>query len=323
MESIVTLTPNPAIDISTSVDEVVPIRKLRCADARRDPGGGGINVARVVRRLGGVVSAIYPAGGATGELLRRLVERERVQGVAIPVAEETREDFTVFDRKSGKQYRFVLPGPPLSEAEWRACLNALEAMQTLPPFIVCSGSLPPGVPDDFYARVARFAKARGSKVVLDTSGEPLASALREGVSVLKPNLRELQELANVPLTDEQSWLAAGRRLIESGSAELIALTLADKGSLLMTRDGALRASVPDVKVVSTVGAGDSFVGGLVWALASGHSTVEAFRWGVAAGTAAVLNPGTELCHADDVARLFEKVEPVDCSGPQPSSSRVR
>lgn len=310
MESIVTLTPNPAIDVSTSVDEIWPVRKLRCTEARRDPGGGGINVARVVRRLGGLVSAIYPAGGSTGNLLRRLVEREGIQSFAIPVAEETRESFTVLDQKSGQQYRFVLPGSTLSETDWRACLNALETMQTSPPFIVCSGSLPPGMPDDFYARVARFAKARGSKVILDTSGEPLASALREGVYALKPNLRELQEFVNAPLTDERSWLAAGRRLIESGAAEIIALTLAEKGSLLITRDGALRANVPAVEVVSTVGAGDSFVGGLVWALASGHSTDEAFRWGVAAGTAAVLNPGTELSHADDVARLVEQVKSV-------------
>ena len=131
MKPIVTLTPNPAIDISTSVEEIVPIRKLRCAEARRDPGGGGINVARVVQRLGGMVSAIYPAGGATGELLRRLVERERVQGVAIPMVEETREDFTVLDQKSGKQYRFVLPGALLSEQEWRVCLDAIAAVDQL------------------------------------------------------------------------------------------------------------------------------------------------------------------------------------------------
>ena len=313
MKSIATFTPNPAIDISTSVEEIVPIRKLRCAEARRDPGGGGINVARVVQRLGGAVSAIYPAGGATGELLRRLVEREGIKNFAISVAEETRENFTVLEQPSGKQYRFVLPGSRLSEVEWHACLDALDAMDTVPPFIVCSGSLPPGVPVGFYARVARFAKTHGSKLILDTSGKPLAEALREGVYMMKPNLRELQELANTPLDDQQDWLAAGRRLIDSGAAEIIALTLADKGSLLMTREGALRANVPDVKVMSTVGAGDSFVGGLVWALASGHNTVEAFKWGVAAGTAAVLNPGTELCHADDVARLVEQVDPV-CIG---------
>jgi 6-phosphofructokinase 2 len=310
MALIVTLTPNPAIDISTSVDEVVPVRKLRCEAARRDPGGGGINVARVVQRLGAEVTAVYPAGGCTGELLRRLVKREGLQSVAIPVAEETRESFTALDQKSGEQYRFVLPGAPLSEAEWRACLDALEAVDPLPPFVVCSGSLPPGVPDDFYARVARFAKARGAKLILDTSGEPLARALQEGVYLVKPNLRELQELADMPLADEKSWLTATRRLIEAGSAQVIALTLADRGALLVTRDGALRASTPDVKVVSTVGAGDSFVGGIVWALANGHGTTDAFRWGLAAGTAAVLNSGTELSHASDISRLFEQVKPT-------------
>lgn len=310
MESIVTVTPNPAIDISTSVDEVVPIRKLRCAEARRDPGGGGINVARVVRRLGGEVAAIFPAGGVTGELLRQLVEREGVRSLAIGAENETREDFTVREQKSGQQYRFVLPGLPLSEAEWRACLDALEAMEPLPPFIVCSGSLPPGVPDDFYARVARLAKAGGSKVALDTSGKPLARALEEGVHVVKPNLRELREFANMPDADERASLAAARHLIESGGAEIVALTLAEHGARLITRDGAVRADVPDVTVVSTVGAGDSFLGGLVWALANGRAHLEAFRWAVAAGTAAVLNPGTELCHADDVVRLFEQVKPL-------------
>jgi 6-phosphofructokinase 2 len=310
MASIVTLTPNPAIDISTSVEEVVPVRKLRCAKARRDPGGGGINVARVVRRLGGDVTAIYPAGGVGGAMLRKLVEGEGIRSVAIPASQETREDFTVTDEKSGEQYRFVLAGLPLAEAEWRACLDALEATQPLPAFIVCSGSLPPGVPDDFYARVARFAKARGIKMVLDASGAPLRRALQEGVCLLKPNLRELQDLAKGPLADERSWLAAGRRLIEAGAAEMIALTLAEKGALLISRDHALRAEVPGIKVVSTVGAGDSFVGGLVWSLASGHDTSEAFRWGLAAGTAAVLNHGTELSHADDVARLFKQVKPI-------------
>jgi 6-phosphofructokinase 2 len=310
MELIVTLTPNPAIDISTSVDEVVPIRKLRCAQARRDPGGGGINVARVVRRLGTAVAAIYPAGGVTGELLRQLVEREGVRSLAIGAVNETREDFTVREQKSGEQYRFVLPGLPLSESEWRACLDALESMEPMPAFIVCSGSLPPGVPDDFYARVARLAKARGSKLALDTSGKPLARALEEGVHVVKPNLRELREFANMPHADEQASLEAARRLIESGGAEIVALTLAEHGARLVTRDGAVRAEVPDVKAVSTVGAGDSFLGGLVWALANGRTDLEAFRWAVAAGTAAVLNPGTELCHAEDVVRLFEQVKPT-------------
>jgi 6-phosphofructokinase 2 len=309
MESIVTVTPNPAIDVSTAVDELVPIRKLRCAAARRDAGGGGINVARVVRRLGGDVSALYPAGGETGDVLKRLVTQDGVRSVPITIGGETREDFTVLDRKSGNQYRFVLPGPTLVEREWVACLDALQAMTELPRFVVCSGSLPPGVPDDFYARVARIAKARGAKVILDTSGNPLVAALDEGVYLVKPNLRELQELAHEPIADEHSQIAAALGLIESRRAEIVAVTLAERGALLITGARALRIGSPGVTLVSGVGAGDSFVGGMVSALARGESSSEAFRWGVAAGSAAVLNPGTELCHAPDVKRLFGQIIP--------------
>lgn len=194
MAAVLTITPNPAVDICTGVEKIEPIRKLRCEPARRDAGGGGINVARVVRRLGSEVAAIYPAGGSTGNLLQRLVEREGVRSVAIEVAEETREDFTVLDRTSGDQYRFVLPGCPLTEPEWKACVRALDKTDPFPSFVVMSGSLPPGAPVGFYAQLASTAKSRGSKVVADTSGEPLARVLEEGVYLVKPNLRELQEL---------------------------------------------------------------------------------------------------------------------------------
>jgi 6-phosphofructokinase 2 len=310
MQTVITITPNPAIDICTAVAEVVPIRKLRCAAARRDPGGGGINVARVVQRLGGDVGAIYPAGGMTGKLLQRLVEREGVRSFAISVAEETREDFTVVDEKSGNQYRFVLPGPSVSEAEWTACLSTLEMMEQTPAYVVASGSLPPGVPDGFYAAVARIAKLRGSRVIVDTSGQALSRVLKEGVYLVKPNLRELQELVDASLPDENSQVNACRKLIAAGSAEIVVLTLGADGALLVTSDAAYVARAPEIPVVSAVGAGDSFVGGMVRNLAGGSSVVDAFRYGVAAGSAAVLNPGTELCHSEDVARLYNEIELV-------------
>ena len=308
MTFVLTLTTNPAIDISASTEHVVPIRKLRCTAMRRDAGGGGINVARVVRRLGSESRAIFPTGGPTGELLLRLVERENVRNIAIKIAEETREDFTILEERSGNQYRFVLPGPALAEHEWRACLGALEQIDKLPPLVVASGSLPPGVPDDFYAEVARTAKARGSKLVLDTSGKPLAAALKESVYLIKPNLRELQELVNAGLADQNAWLEACRQLVKTGRAEVVVLTLGEKGALLVTRELAHRAHAPDMRPISAVGAGDSFVGGMVWSLAAGDNLLEAFRYGVAAGSAAVLNPGTELCHAPDVMRLYEQIE---------------
>jgi 6-phosphofructokinase 2 len=306
--SILTLTANPAIDISTEVDEIAPVRKLRCAAARRDAGGGGINVARVAERLGAKVTAIYPAGGATGRLLQTLVEREGVDSIAIAVKEETREDFTVLERKSGQQFRFVLPGAPLADGEWQACLEALAGVAAMPSLVVFSGSLPPGVPDDFYARAAALAKARGAQVAMDTSGAALSAALREGVHLIKPNLRELQELTHASLTDMSERIKACRMLIDTGGAAAVALTLGADGALLVTHDAAVFANSPPIEAASAVGAGDSFLGALAWRLTSGCDIADAFRYGVAAGAAAVLNPGTELCHAADVRRLHERVK---------------
>jgi 6-phosphofructokinase 2 len=307
MVDIVTLTINPSIDTSTSVDRVTPIHKLRCSVPHRDPGGGGINVARVAIRFGADVNALYATGGATGELLHRLVDREGIPNLAIQVSEETRESFTVFEGATGHEYRFVLPGPQLSEQEWRQFLGALAVIKDHPHFVVASGSLSPGVPPDFYAHAARIAKGLGAKVVLDTSGPPLAAALEEGVYLIKPNLRELNELVGVSLGEEDAWVGACRRLTQAGRAEIVALTLGDRGALLVTRDQAWRADALPIKPVSAVGAGDSFLGAMVWSIARGNSMEDAFRYGLAAGSAALLSPGTELCRREDVERLYPDV----------------
>jgi 6-phosphofructokinase 2 len=307
MAAIATFTANPAIDVSTSVGKVMPIRKLQCAAACRLPGGGGINVARVVKRLGGDVTAIYPVGGTSGELLCRLVDREKVASITVEIAEETRQNLTVLDEASGRPYRFVLPGPALTEAEWRRCLNAFSLIDWKPDFMVASGSLPPGVSDEAYAELARLAKKRGSKMILDVAGVPLAAALKEGVYLVKPNIRELQELAGEPLSHEAEWIRAARKLVDGGQAALVALTLGQHGALVATADGIFRASAPDVKPVSAIGMGDSFLGAMAWSLAEGMNVPEALRYAVAGGSAALLSPGTELCHADDVRRLHAQV----------------
>jgi 6-phosphofructokinase 2 len=307
MSRVVTLTPNPAIDVSTSVDRIVATRKLRCTEARRDPGGGGINVARVIRRLGGDVTALFPVGGTTGRLLHRLVEEEGITNVTVEVMEETREDFTVLETASAQQFRFVLPGPRLNEAEWQGCLDALAAIDVDAEFIVASGSLPISVPDDFYARTARRAKKLGAKLVLDASGRALAAALDEGIHLVKPNLGELRTLVGGPLDDEAQYLQASRALIAAGKTEIVALTLGHRGALLVTRELALRAPPLAIPVAGSVGAGDSFLGGLVFSLARGDGLPEAFRHAVAAGSAALLNPGTRLCSATEVQELYGAV----------------
>ncbi len=307
MSTIVTFTPNPAIDVSTAVERIAPVRKLRCSPQRRDPGGGGINVARVVRRLGGDVLAVYPIGGATGELLRRLLAREHVASLTTTIAEETREDFAVSELASGQQYRFVLPGPSMAEAEWRGCLDLLAALTPPPRFLVASGSLPPNVPDDFYARVGRIAQALGARMILDTSGPPLAAAVEAGVHLIKPNLRELGELVGERLSDQAAWEDASRRLVATGKVAVIALSLGHRGAALVTRERCLRAAPLPITPASAAGAGDSFLGAFVWSLAAGNDLDGAFRYGAAAGAAALLHPGTALCLAEDVARLAEQV----------------
>lgn len=305
---IVTLTINPAVDIFVNVDHVEPTAKLRCSSPKRDPGGGGINVARVAHRLGSNVAAIYPVGGAIGKLLQRLVEREGIDSIVTPSHVETRENFTAYETDSGNQFRFVLPGSALHRAEWEACLERLVSLRDRPKFVVASGSIPPGVPDDFFAQVVKAAKKMGAQTVVDTSGASLAAVLDEGVTLFKPNLNELSQLTGAKLESDAACVAACRKLIVSGRAEAVALTLGDKGALLVTVKRVWKAQPLDIEVASAVGAGDSFLGGMVSALAAGLPIEEAFRTGIAAATAAVMSPGTELCSEEDVKRLLPRVE---------------
>ncbi|HLL28783.1 MAG TPA: 1-phosphofructokinase family hexose kinase [Xanthobacteraceae bacterium] len=307
MTDIVALTLNPSIDISTSVERVEPASKLRCSSPRLYPGGGGVNVARVALRLGAGVELIYPTGGSTGHLLRRLVEREGIPNLAVDLAQETREDLTVFEEATGAEYRFVLPGPRVSENEWRNCLEILESLHSRPKFMVASGSLPPDVPQDFYARVAKIARRLDAKFVLDTSGTALEPALKEGVYLLKPNLRELSEFVGADMSGDNAIIEASRRLIARYGVKIVVTSLGEQGAMLVSVNQVMRAEAPHVHTLSAVGAGDSFLGALVSRLATGHSLEDAFRYAVAAGAAAVLTPGTALCNRQDVERLLPQV----------------
>ena len=303
---IITLTINPAVDISTSVKKMMPFTKMRCAPAHRDPGGGEINVARVLKRLGAQATAIYPAGGATGQSLAALVEGEGVRSIVIPTLNDTREDVTIFDETTGEQFRLVFPGALLNEFEWQQCVDAIARITPQAAFVIASGSLPAGVPADFYGRVAQASKGLG-KVIVDTSGTSLKAALEVGVYLIKPNLREFQELAGIASADEASLIEAGRYLFDRYGIEIIALSMGPDGALLMSRDAAWRANGLPIEPASVSGAGDSFLGAMVWSLVSDGRLDMALRYGVAGGSAALLNPGTELCRVEDVHRLASEV----------------
>jgi 6-phosphofructokinase 2 len=308
MPSIVTLTMNPAVDVSATVPYVLPDQKLRCEVPRYEPGGGGINVARAIRRLGGEAIAWFPAGGAGGELLQRLLDNEGVRQEVVPVRGWTRENLNVLEQVSGRQFRFCMPGAMLQADEWPVFLERLRALSPGPDFLVASGSLPPGVPTDFYARLAACARELGSRLVLDSSGEPLARGAEAQVYLLKPSLREFRALTRSPEEDESALIERAVVVVtERKWCEILVLSLGPAGAILITPSIRERLSAPSVPVASTVGAGDSMVAGIVLALTRGRPIRDAVRFGVAAGAAAVMNPGTELCHRSDVERLYEQV----------------
>ena len=305
MQSIVTLTLNPAIDKSTIVDHIVPEHKLRCENPKFEAGGGGINVSRAIRKLGGESLAIFPAGGHTGVLLQSLLENEGVTCKSIPTVNWTRENFIVVESSTNSQFRFGMPGPALSESEGQSCIDLLTSIDPKPEYIVASGSLPPGLPVDFFAKIARAAKNMGARFILDTSGEPLKLAANEGVYLLKPNLGELSKLAGVESIETEGVEKYARLIIEKGDCEVVAVSLGPGGAMLVTREKSLYVPAPTVRKRSTVGAGDSMVAGMVLSLARGRSLEEMIRFGVACGTAATMNAGTELCKRADAEYLYE------------------
>lgn len=312
---ITTLTLNPTIDLASEAKAVQPVRKVRTFNEREDPGGGGVNVSRVVRELGGETLAIILAGGVTGRFLEELLDEAEVRRRSIPIAGRTRISQTVLDQGSGQEYRFVPEGPRVSDAEWSAALAALEDIEG--GWLVASGSLPDGIPDDFYARAAQIARQRGLRFVLDTSGAALRLALETGgVELAKPSQGEFEALIGRELRDPVALEQAAVELVRSGRVRCLAVTLGHQGALLATADGILRLPALDVVVRGAVGAGDSFLAAMTLALARGRTVEDAFAWGVAAGSAAVSSAGTAHPRRAEVEALRRRIQAVPTGSEQ-------
>ncbi len=307
MKPVLTLTMNPTIDINTSIDHVTPERKLRCGPVERDPGGGGINVSRAIRNLRGESVAIYPSGGPCGRILEGLLDIEGIVHRPVRVKDWTRESFIVLEESTGQQYRFGTPGHHMKKEEWERCLEEVRMSEPKPIIIVASGSLPPGVPEDFYACIARIGRDLGSLVILDTSGPALGKALNEGVYLVKPNLKELRQLMGRPLSEENEQEAAAMQLIRDGKARLVVVSAGAGGAFMATGNEVQWMRSPTVPIRSKVGAGDSMVAGIVFGLAHGVPVREAVLLGLAAGAAAVMAPATKLCRREDVERLYARM----------------
>ncbi|WP_201864424.1 1-phosphofructokinase family hexose kinase [Microvirga soli] len=306
MKPIVTLTLNPAIDGSSEAEAVRPVHKVRTTNERYEPGGGGINVTRVIQELGGPSLALYLAGGVTGAGLEELLAGSGIAGRRVAIKDHTRVSHTVFERSTRLEYRFVPEGPEVAPSEWQEALAALGTLDC--EYLVASGSIPKGVPSDFYVRVAAIAREKGMKLVLDTSGPALRETIAAGgVHLAKPSLGEFEQLVGRSLRDPKEQEDAAMDVVRSGQVELLAVTMGHDGALLAQASGPIRLPALKVDVHSAVDAGDSFLASMTLALAGGAAPGEAFRWGMAAGTAAVLNHGTGLVRREDVERLFQVV----------------
>lgn len=302
---IVTLTLNPAVDLACEADSVQPTRKVRTTSEQFDPGGGGINVARVVNELGGESLAVLMAGGATGQFLRELLDREGVACRTVPVAGLTRISVAIHERSSGLEYRFVPEGPAVSNAEWRALLDALAELDS--DWLVASGSLPRGVPEDFYARLAALSASRHQQFVLDSSGSALRAALGKGITFIKPSLSEFEGLVGHEVRERREQDAEAVGLAREGAARLVVVSLGVAGAVMANANRALRLPAPKVPVRSAVGAGDSFVAAMTLGLARGLPAEDAFAWGIAAGSAAVMRYGTAHPRRSDIEMLHQQI----------------
>lgn len=304
--TIVTLSLNPTIDIASETDHVRPTSKTRTYNETYDPGGGGVNVARTIRELGGDASVIVPAGGFSGRMLDELLGQIPIPRAIVPIAGNTRIGVTIYERKSGQEYRFIPNGPRLSDAEVAACLDAVRACDC--EYFVASGSVPLGAPDDVLAQIGRIAAEKGAKFVLDSSGIGLSGTLAHApVYLVKPSMSELEALVGRRL-DDHGTVEAAQRLIRDGKAEIVAVTMGASGALVVRGDEVHRLWAPPMQARSAVGAGDSFVAAMTLALSQGRNLQDAALYGIAAGAATVLTIGTRLCHAGDVERIYRDLK---------------
>ncbi|MCM2397970.1 1-phosphofructokinase family hexose kinase [Rhizobium sp. S95] len=303
MSKILSIALNPAIDISSDADEVRHTHKTRTHNQRQHAGGGGINVARIIVELGGHCELLYLSGGATGELLETMLRPLGIRQHVMKIHDPVRVAYNVHELSTNLEYRFVPEGPLVSEAELAPVFDLLETTDA--DYVVASGSLPRGVPMDTYLRMAEIAQRKGQRFVLDTSGDALRETLAScHVFLVKPSLGELEGLVGRKL-DHESVGPAAQEVIHRGAAQYIAVTLGADGAVLVSSDSITRVPAIKVTVQSAVGAGDSFVAGMTWSLSKGRDIVDAFRLGMAAGAAAVMTSGTELCRQKDILSLYD------------------
>lgn len=306
---ILTVTLNPALDMTTRTARVSPQRKLRCDAPQLDAGGGGANVSRAIRRLEGESVAFVAIGGSTGDHYARLLTAEGVDARFWPLQGETRTSLTVMEEETGLHYRFVLPGPEQPPVETATLLAAIGRATPTGGYVVASGSLLPGLPEDFYGRLTAQARSGKALTILDTHGAALRQAIAARPHIIRLNHLEAHELVGGASAEASAYTLA-RELIAQAAADVVIVALGENGSLVTTPTRQFQITPPHMEVRSMVGAGDSYVAALTLGLARGLSLEDANRFGVAAAAAAVTGEATELCDKATTEAVLGRMGPT-------------
>ena len=303
---IVSFTPNPALDLTLLVPQLEVGEVNRAAESYLDPGGKGINLSRVVHRLGGATVALSVLGGHVGKLAERALRKEGIAFEFVWLRAETRLNVIVQDQSTREGTRIWDTGPavgPDGVARIRAMVKRRLQGATV---FVSTGSLLPGLPEDFHHGMIEAARKQGVKTILDADGKWLMSALPAQPDLIKPNVREAESILGRKLPDEAAAIAGARELLDHGPTAVL-LSMGGRGSILATADGTYKAIPPKIELRSTVGSGDSMVAGMALAMARGQPLVEGLRIGTAAGAATATSVGTQLASAEEIRELLDDV----------------
>jgi 6-phosphofructokinase 2 len=302
-----TITLNPCLDEHITVNGLVIEEANRWSKLYRYAAGKGIDVSRAIHKMGGQTIAYGFIGGSKGRIVEILLDEEGVPFSFTPIEQETRTNFIITDTKTGKQTRIDAPGPRISKKE----LERFRRKIRLSPFklelIVAAGSIPPGIPKNMYYDLVTEAKASKVRAIVDTEGQWLEEAIKAKPYLIKPNVHEAGELLKMKLDTEETIIKAALSLVQLG-IKIAVISRGKDGLIAATKERICKAIPPPVKVKSAVGAGDSTLAGLALKLAKEEPLLEACRLAVAMGTAAVLTPGTELCHRTDVEKLLPQIK---------------
>jgi 6-phosphofructokinase 2 len=304
---IATVTLNPSLDKTVTVDRLIVDEANRWTRMRSDPGGKGVNVSRVIHVLGGETIAYSFVGGLDGQAFQQLMERRGVPFDFIPIKENIRSNFIITNLATHRQTRIDAPGPHVTKDELARLIDKVMRIDPLPEFIVFAGSVPPGISQDIYSRLIADAKKKGIKTVLDSDKEWLREGIKAIPDIIKPNVFEAEMLLGVKLKSEEAIIHAVTTLKKQGFG-IVAISRGRRGMIISDGRQMLKLTSPDVEIRNTVGAGDSAIAGLVMGLSRGQNLEESARLAVAAGAATAITPGTELCHREDIERLFPIVK---------------